>query len=42
VRWTEFNRGGQFPAMEEPDLLAQDIRAFFRDTRETPAPRAND
>jgi microsomal epoxide hydrolase len=30
VRWTEFDRGGHFAAMEEPDLLADDIRAFFR------------
>ncbi|MEV2268822.1 epoxide hydrolase family protein [Nonomuraea africana] len=31
--WTEFDRGGHFPAMETPDLLAQDLRAFFRDLR---------
>jgi len=30
VHWTEFDRGGHFPAMEEPDLLVGDIRAFFR------------
>lgn len=29
VRWTEFDRGGHFAAMEAPDLLAADIRAFF-------------
>jgi len=29
VRWTEFPRGGHFPAMEQPDRLAGDIRAFF-------------
>jgi pimeloyl-ACP methyl ester carboxylesterase len=28
--WTEFTEGGHFPAMEEPDLLVGDIRAFFR------------
>jgi hypothetical protein len=28
--WSEFDRGGHFPAMEVPDLLAGDIRAFFR------------
>ncbi|MDO8953625.1 MAG: epoxide hydrolase [Gammaproteobacteria bacterium] len=28
-RWTEFSRGGHFPAFEEPELLANDIRAFF-------------
>jgi pimeloyl-ACP methyl ester carboxylesterase len=32
-RWTEMPRGGHFAAMEEPDLLAQDIRAFFRALR---------
>ncbi|MCD6033695.1 MAG: epoxide hydrolase [Thermomicrobiales bacterium] len=31
--WSEFERGGHFPAMEEPDLLVGDIRAFFRDLR---------
>ncbi|MEU8032015.1 epoxide hydrolase family protein [Streptomyces sp. NPDC049099] len=34
VRWTEFDRGGHFAAMEEPDLLIPDIRAFFRRLRE--------
>jgi len=29
VHWTEFDRGGHFAAMEEPDLLVQDIRKFF-------------
>ncbi len=33
VRWTEFGRGGHFAAMEAPDLLVGDIRAFFRDLR---------
>ena len=28
--WTEFERGGHFLAAEEPELLAADIRAFFR------------
>jgi pimeloyl-ACP methyl ester carboxylesterase len=32
-RWTEFSSGGHFAAMEEPDLLAEDIRAFFRPFR---------
>ncbi|GAA4063776.1 epoxide hydrolase family protein [Nonomuraea soli] len=27
--WSEFDRGGHFPAMEAPDLLADDLRAFF-------------
>ncbi|MFE3177617.1 epoxide hydrolase family protein [Amycolatopsis sp. NPDC059090] len=29
VRWTEFPSGGHFPALEEPDLLIGDLRAFF-------------
>jgi pimeloyl-ACP methyl ester carboxylesterase len=29
-RWTEMPRGGHFAAMEEPELLAEDIRTFFR------------
>jgi len=33
AHWSEFERGGHFPAMEEPDLLVGDIRAFFRDLR---------
>ena len=28
--WTVFDRGGHFPAMEVPDLLVGDARAFFR------------
>ncbi|MET7620950.1 epoxide hydrolase family protein [Streptomyces sp. NPDC005408] len=31
VRWTEFDRGGHFPAMEVPELLVADVRAFFRE-----------
>ena len=33
VRWTEMGRGGHFAAMEEPDLLVEDVRATFRDLR---------
>jgi pimeloyl-ACP methyl ester carboxylesterase len=33
VRWSEFDRGGHFAAMEEPDLLIGDLRAFFRRLR---------
>jgi microsomal epoxide hydrolase len=33
VRWTEFDRGGHFAAMEEPELLIEDIREFFRELR---------
>jgi pimeloyl-ACP methyl ester carboxylesterase len=32
-RWTEMPRGGHFAAMEEPVLLAEDIRTFFRELR---------
>ncbi|WP_436758618.1 epoxide hydrolase family protein [Streptosporangium sp. V21-05] len=31
--WSEFGRGGHFPAMETPDLLTGDLRAFFRHHR---------
>ncbi|WP_329484636.1 epoxide hydrolase [Kribbella sp. NBC_01484] len=30
VHWSEFTRGGHFAALEAPDLLVDDIRAFFR------------
>lgn len=33
VHWSEFDRGGHFAAMEAPDLLVGDIRAFFRGLR---------
>ena len=32
-RYTEMPRGGHFAAMEEPDLLVEDLRAFFRPLR---------
>lgn len=32
-RWTEPPRGGHFPALEEPELLIDDLRAFFRPLR---------
>jgi pimeloyl-ACP methyl ester carboxylesterase len=32
-RWTQMPRGGHFAAMEEPALLVDDIRAFFRPLR---------
>ncbi len=31
--WSEFDRGGHFAAMEAPDLLAADVRKFFRGLR---------
>ncbi|HVG32060.1 MAG TPA: epoxide hydrolase [Pyrinomonadaceae bacterium] len=33
TRWTLMPRGGHFAALEEPELLAQDIRSFFRPLR---------
>jgi hypothetical protein len=30
VRWTRFDRGGHFAALEEPALLAEDLRHFVR------------
>ncbi|WP_327350531.1 epoxide hydrolase family protein [Streptomyces sp. NBC_01304] len=30
VHWSEFDRGGHFPALEAPDLLIADLKAFFR------------
>jgi pimeloyl-ACP methyl ester carboxylesterase len=32
-RWTDMPRGGHFAAMEEPELLVEDMRAFFRPLR---------
>ncbi len=32
-RWSELPSGGHFAAMEEPALLAAEIRAFFRPLR---------
>ncbi len=33
VRWTDVDRGGHFAALEEPDLLLQDVREFFGSLR---------
>jgi len=33
VRWTRMERGGHFAPAEEPGLLVEDIRAFFRPLR---------
>ena len=35
-RWTEMAHGGHFAAMEEPELLAEDIRVWFRKFRDAP------
>jgi pimeloyl-ACP methyl ester carboxylesterase len=33
TRWTDVDRGGHFAALEEPQALTEDVRAFFRDLR---------
>jgi pimeloyl-ACP methyl ester carboxylesterase len=33
VHWSEYERGGHFAALEEPDLFTGDVRAFFRTLR---------
>ena len=33
TRWTVMPRGGHFAALEQPQLLVDDVRAFFRDLR---------
>jgi pimeloyl-ACP methyl ester carboxylesterase len=33
VHWTDMPSGGHFAAMEEPELLVEDIRSFFRKLR---------
>jgi microsomal epoxide hydrolase len=33
IHWTEMPRGGHFAALEQPQLLAEDVRAFFRKVR---------
>ena len=35
-RWTEMPRGGHFAALEEPELLVDELRAFFRPLRTKP------
>ena len=32
-QWTEMPRGGHFAAMEQPELLVEDVRSFFRKVR---------
>ena len=32
-RWTQMPHGGHFAAMEEPEALAAELRAFFRPLR---------
>ncbi|GAB0104909.1 epoxide hydrolase [Nocardia sp. JMUB6875] len=33
VRWTEFDHGGHFPGLEQPALLIEDLRHFYRHLR---------
>jgi pimeloyl-ACP methyl ester carboxylesterase len=33
VHWSEFDRGGHFLAIEQPELLTCDAREFFRPSR---------
>jgi epoxide hydrolase len=33
TRWTEYDTGGHFPALEVPDLLVRDVREFFATVR---------
>jgi epoxide hydrolase len=33
THWTEMARGGHFAALEQPQLLVEDVRAFFRKVR---------
>lgn len=32
-RWTKFPAGGHFAALEQPDALVEDLRAFYRELR---------
>lgn len=33
VHWTEFDKGGHFAALENPEFLIDDVREFFRGLR---------
>jgi epoxide hydrolase len=33
THWSEFDRGGHFAAMEQPELFVRDVREFFRSVR---------
>ena len=33
VHWTDMPRGGHFAALEQPELLVEDVRSFFRHLR---------
>lgn len=34
VHWTDMPRGGHFAALEQPELLLEDVRALFRRFRD--------
>ncbi|PXY27365.1 epoxide hydrolase family protein [Prauserella muralis] len=40
THWTEFGRGGHFAALEVPEALTADVRAFFRTVRACAAEEA--
>jgi len=33
TQWTDMPRGGHFPALEEPEILAAHVRSFFAQIR---------
>jgi pimeloyl-ACP methyl ester carboxylesterase len=33
-RWTVMPKGGHFAALEQPEALAREVRAFFRPLRQ--------
>jgi pimeloyl-ACP methyl ester carboxylesterase len=33
TRWVEMPRGGHFAAMEQPEMFAEDLHAFFETVR---------
>jgi pimeloyl-ACP methyl ester carboxylesterase len=39
VHWTEMSRGGHFAAMEQPESLVRDVRAFFAKVRRLEEPQ---
>ncbi|MBC7820548.1 MAG: alpha/beta fold hydrolase [Planctomycetaceae bacterium] len=41
IHWTEMPRGGHFAALESSDLLAKDVREFFRKVRASNAVQTN-
>ncbi len=38
-QWTEMPKGGHFAAMEQPELLAEDIRKFVKNVQNQPQPK---